>query len=111
VPTLDDLFKSAEQRPAQFYRGDDEYDPKNVGFVSKNARSPDGRKLFDFKTSEKGNGATGHSGKYYLMNDGAAGPSAGADYLKDEQGRPYLSYGTDLSAADKEALKEYLKTL
>ena len=62
-----------------FYRGNDLYDPENVGFVS-NAPSRAGRKFFDsermFQATETEDTPTGH-----------------------------------LSAADKAALLEYLKTL
>ena len=34
VPTLRDLLEPAERRPSVFFRGDDVYDPQNVGFVS-----------------------------------------------------------------------------
>jgi hypothetical protein len=87
VPTLRDLLNRPEDRPRQFYRGDDEYDPVRVGFRHDRERSADGRKLFLFETVEpdgtprRGNGNGGHL------------------------------YGTDLSDEDKEALVEYLKML
>lgn len=81
VPTLEDLLKPESDRPKGFYRGDDEYDPKAVGFRSDRERSLDGRKLFWFDTSLKGNAQTGHP------------------------------YGTELGNREKEALLEYLKTL
>jgi hypothetical protein len=84
VPTLHDLLNKSADRPKQFWRGDDEYDPAKVGFRSDRERSADGRALFQFDTALKGNGKQGH------------------------EGRPY---GTDLPAAEKKALLEYLKKL
>ena len=82
VPTLRDLLEPAAQRPKVFYRGNDVYDEKNVGFVSTQASEGD-RTFFKYDTALDGNSNIGH--------DGAA-------------------YGTDLPPADKAALLEYLKT-
>ena len=82
VPTLRDLLEPAANRPAKFYRGDDVFDPVKVGFVSDVAQR-DGRAFFLYDTSVAGNGNRGHEGK---------------------------PYGTELPAADKSALLEYLKT-
>jgi hypothetical protein len=92
VPTLRDLLKEPERRPKWFYRGNDEYDPANVGFVSPvpeatGGQAParmtaeNGRILFLFDTSRDGNGNGGHQ------------------------------YGTDLGDEQCAALLEYLKTL
>lgn len=87
VPTLRDLLKAPKDRPPQFYRGDDEYDPKDVGFRSDRDRCDDGRRLFLYSTEPlrdgkpTGNGNGGHT------------------------------YGSGLSEAEKDALLEYLKTL
>jgi len=82
VPTLWDLLQPAAQRPQVFYRGNNRYDPKNLGFVSNQAREGDQR-YFRYQTSLPGNGNGGHEGR---------------------------RYGTALSAAEKWALLEYLKT-
>jgi mono/diheme cytochrome c family protein len=82
VPTLRDLLNPAKQRPMKFYRGYDVYDPKNVGFLS-DVETEGAKKYFAFDTTEPGNGHFGHEGKVY---------------------------GTELSAADKDALIEFLKT-
>lgn len=86
VPTLADLLEPPADRPKAFYRGYDVYDPKRVGFVSDVAEDK------------------GH--KYFLYR------------TVDEQGRPIAGnskeghlYGTDLPAAEKQDLLEYLKTL
>jgi len=82
VPTLWELLKPEKERVGFFYRGNDVYDPKNVGFVSSIAEQ-DGHKFFPFDTQEPGNGNGGHTGP---------------------------AYGTDLADDGKWALLEYLKT-
>lgn len=84
VPTLHDLLNKSAERPAKFRRGDDEYDPVKVGFRTDRQRADDGRALFPFDTTLKGNGNQGHEGR---------------------------AYGTELSAGEKTALLEYLKKL
>jgi hypothetical protein len=82
VPTLRDLLEPKDKRPKTFYRGYDVYDQKKVGFVG-DVREEKGRKYFLYDTAEPGNSNQGHEGK---------------------------RYGTELPAADKDALVEYLKT-
>ncbi|MGE5302067.1 MAG: cytochrome c [Alphaproteobacteria bacterium] len=85
VPTLRDLLEPSNKRPKTFYRGYDVYDQKKVGFVSDVAEEK-GRKFFLYDTDEKtqpGNSNRGHEG---------------------------YRYGTELPAAEKDALVEYLKT-
>jgi len=82
VPTLRDLLEPAARRPKVFYRGYDVYDQKNVGFVSTVAGER-GRKYFKYDTATAGNSNAGHEGR---------------------------AYGTELPAAEKAALLEYLKT-
>ena len=82
VPTLMDLLQPSTQRPSSFYRGNDLYDQVNVGFVSDQPNAYD-RELFLFDITVAGNGNQGHEG---------------------------YEYGTQLSAQDKRALVEYLKT-
>jgi mono/diheme cytochrome c family protein len=82
VPTLRDLLEPSSRRPKVFYRGYDVYDPVHGGFVSTVAEDG-GRKYFKLDTALAGNGNAGHEGK---------------------------RYGTQLPAADKDALVEYLKT-
>lgn len=82
VPTLRDLLEPANKRPKSFFRGDDVYDRTNVGFVS-NVPEENGRKYFFYDTTLAGNGNFGHEGR---------------------------EYGTELPAAEKQALIEYLKT-
>jgi hypothetical protein len=82
VPNLRELLEPSAMRSKSFFRGDDVYDPQNVGFVS-NVAEQDGTQFFPFNTGDKGNGNQGHEGK---------------------------PYGTDLPAEEKRALLEYLKT-
>lgn len=59
VPTLEDLLKLPEQRPKSFYRGNDVYDPKKVGFFAEDAEA-NSSKFFIYDTSLPGNGNEGH---------------------------------------------------
>jgi len=81
VPTLHDMLEPAAKRPKSFYRGNDVYDALNVGFVS-NVAQESGRNYFLFNVQAVGNSNAGHDGK---------------------------RFGTELPAADKAALLEYLK--
>jgi mono/diheme cytochrome c family protein len=78
VPTLRDLLEPPANRPAQFWRGADLYDPAGVGFVSSGPDAEWHGARFDTRLPGNGNG--GHT------------------------------YGTDLSASEKTALIEFLKT-
>ncbi|MBI4756869.1 MAG: c-type cytochrome [Betaproteobacteria bacterium] len=82
VPTVRDLLEPAAARPVSFHRGNDVVDRQRLGFVSDQAQAG-GRSFFLFDTRQPGNGNAGHEGK---------------------------AYGTELSAAQKDALVEYLKT-
>lgn len=89
VPTLRDLLEpSACQggkpcRPAKWYRGSDVFDTTRVGYRSDNTGAA-AADLFLYDTSVLGNANSGHEGK---------------------------AYGTELPAADKDAIVEYMKTL
>ena len=82
VPTLRELLEPAAKRRTEFYRGYDVIDRERVGFIS-DVPEENGRAYFKFDTRLPGNGNAGHEGR---------------------------EYGTELSAADKDALVEYLKT-
>ena len=82
IPNLRELLEPAAARTKFFYRGNDVYDPANVGFVSDVAEQ-DGRHFFPFDTEKDGNHNYGHEGP---------------------------AYGTNLPPAKKRALLEYLKT-
>jgi hypothetical protein len=82
VPSVRDLLEPSAGRPKTFYRGYDVYDQKKLGFVS-SVSQEGSRKYFLYNTDEIGNSNQGHDGK---------------------------RYGTELSATQKDALLEYLKT-
>lgn len=88
VPTLRDLLEPAAQRPPDFFRGYDVFDPKKVGFVSSVAQE-NGRTYYHFETR-------GPDGKFIPGNG--------------NQGHEGKAYGTELPPADKDALVEFLKT-
>ena len=84
VPNMRELLKPAEERTRSrvFYRGNDVYDQANMGFDS-DVPEANGKKFFKYDLNVRGNSDRGHTGP---------------------------KYGTSLSAADKDALIEYLKT-
>jgi len=82
VPNLRELLDPSAARTKFFYRGNDVFDPENVGFVS-NILEQEGRHFFPFDTNQPGNSNRGHEGS---------------------------AYGTDLPREQKQALIEYLKT-
>jgi mono/diheme cytochrome c family protein len=82
VPNLRELLEPSLARTKCFYRGNDVYDPGNVGFVYDVAER-DGQRFFPFDTTKTGNHNFGHEGP---------------------------AYGTSLSPERKRALLEYLKT-
>ena len=59
VPSLRYLLEPVENRPDDFYRGYDVYDPESVGFIS-DVPSRAGRRFSEFDTSLPGNGNMGH---------------------------------------------------
>ena len=59
VPTLRHLLQTPEHRPQTFYRGNDLYDWKNVGFTS-DVKQQGHRKFFLYDTRLRGNGNGGH---------------------------------------------------
>ena len=59
VPTLRDLLKPAAQRPVVFWRGDDLYDPVDIGFVTQGAEAERVGTRYD--TRQRANGNQGHA--------------------------------------------------
>ena len=59
VPTLRDLLNPPEKRPTTFYRGNDAYDPTNVGFISDQPKGR-GKSFFRYDTTLPGNANSGH---------------------------------------------------
>jgi len=98
------LLNRSAERPAVFYRGYDVFDQTNVGFVSDVSRfDDDGRskddpgnphRYFRFETQTKPNGSTPRE-----RNEG-----------NSNAGHEGAEYGTMLSAQEKDAIVEYLKT-
>jgi hypothetical protein len=82
VPTLRELLEPVGGRTKVFYRGYDVFDPKRVGFIA-TVPAENGKKYFRFDTGLLGNGNYGHDGP---------------------------EYGTELNAADKDAIVEFMKT-
>ena len=82
VPSMEDLLEPTANRPRLFYRGYDVYDRARMGFVSDGPEAQAAGSRYD--VSVPGNGNAGHEGEVY---------------------------GTALSADQKRALVEYLKTL
>ena len=90
VPTVEALLGPPEDRPKKFYLGNREYDPVNLGY--KFDKITNG---FEFDTSIRGNSNRGHEFR--------------KDYSKDMEIKGVI--GPALSADDRKALIEYLKTL
>jgi hypothetical protein len=86
VPTLYALLSPVEERPRNFYLGNREYDPMNVGY--RIDEFPGGSA---FDTTKRGNSNSGHE-------------------FNDAQGKVGV-IGRLLSPAERRALIEYLKTL
>lgn len=94
VPTLRDLLDKAEDRPAKFCTGNDEYDWKNVGFKS---------------ATKTGNGDA-ICGEYFLY-DTTVSCNESKPTDRCGNGNAGHLYGTDLNEKDKADLLEFLKTL
>jgi hypothetical protein len=90
VPTVEALLGPPEDRPKKFYLGNREYDPVNLGY--KFDKIDNG---FEFDTSIRGNSNRGHEFR--------------KDFSKDKEIKGVI--GPALSADDRKALIEYLKTL
>jgi mono/diheme cytochrome c family protein len=79
VPTLRDLLEPAENRPAQFYRGYNVFDPLKVGFVSS---GPEAETYgFEFDTTLDGNDNGGH---LYALDLTPEQKTALIEYLKSQ---------------------------
>lgn len=103
VPTLWDLLAPPAERPAAFLRGYDVYDPVKVGFVSDPADIADRDKtgLFCFQTRLTAEpGCRAKPTKSFVCTTVACRGNSNAGH----------TYGTGLSAADKWALIEFMKT-
>jgi len=77
VPTLRDLLEPEDKRPKTFYRGNDIFDPINVGFQTNQPAVKHLGWLHD--TRERGNGNQGHN---YGTDLAPADKNALVEYLK-----------------------------
>ncbi len=112
VPSLRDLLEPSENRPKVFYRGNDVFDQKRVGFVSDVAEQ-NGRTFFRFETQcvddpERGVFCAHEKNPENRYPDNQCVVSKWAG--NGNRGHEGRRYGTHLAAADKDAIVEYLKT-
>jgi hypothetical protein len=73
-----DLLSPQPQRRSVFYRGNDVYDPANMGFASDVAQAG-ARRFYRFDTRDRGNGNGGHA---YGLDLSPAQKDALIEYLK-----------------------------
>jgi len=78
VPTLRDLLEPIGNRPRKFYRGNDVYDQKKVGFVY-DSPGGNGVTYFEYDTTVSGNANAGH---YYGTDLSSDQKEALVEYLK-----------------------------
>jgi hypothetical protein len=108
VPTIRDLLESADKRPKSFYRGYDVIDQQKLGFVS-DVSEENGVKFFRYETQcvdPGGCRATRNPENHHDDNVCVPGDWAG----NSDRGHEGKDYGTELSAEQKDAIVEYLKT-
>ena len=110
VPSLRDLFASATERPKSFYRGNINFDTKNVGFVLKEpSRSKENIPSISgsYQASDAMNGATFNSA---LRGNSNSGHEYFHRNLKvDELGNRVE--GTPWTEQETEEVISYMKTL
>ena len=109
VPTVRDLLEPAENRPKVFYRGYDVIDQRRLGFVSDVAEEG-GRKFFRYETRCVGGPekCAGEPNPENRHDENVCMPGKWAG--NSNRGHDGTAYGTELPAADKDAIVEYLKT-
>ena len=109
VPSVRDLLESSAQRPKMFYRGGDVVDQKKLGFVSDQPAENE-RVLFRYETQCVAGAAAcaGEKNPENRHDDNVCVPGKWAG--NSNSGHEGRDYGTDLPAADKDAIVEYLKT-
>jgi mono/diheme cytochrome c family protein len=90
VPTIEHLLGDPNDRPKKFYLGNREYDPEKLGYKFDKIENG-----FELDTSIRGNSNRGHEFR--------------KDFSKDKEIQGVI--GPALSADDRKALIEYLKTL
>jgi hypothetical protein len=109
VPTLRDLLEPWENRPKAFYRGYDVIDRKKLGFISEVATDGSAQ-FFRYETQCTGDpSACKHEqNPENRHDDNVCVPSKWAG--NSNRGHDGERYGTHLSAHDKDAIVEFLKT-
>jgi hypothetical protein len=107
VPTVRDLLERADKRPKAFYRGYDVIDQRKLGFAS-NVPTENGVRFFRYETqcAQAGCAADPNAENRHDDNVCVAGKWAG----NSNRGHDGAEYGTELSAEQKDAIVEYLKT-
>jgi mono/diheme cytochrome c family protein len=90
VPTIEHLLGDPNDRPKKFYLGNREYDPEKLGYKFDKIENG-----FELDTSIRGNSNRGHEFR--------------KDFSKEKEIQGVI--GPALSADDRKALIEYLKTL
>jgi hypothetical protein len=109
VPTVRDLLEPAANRPKAFFRGYDLIDRKKLGFVS-DVPEANGIRFFKYETQCVGDAdfckRRANAENRHDDNKCVPGPWAG----NSNRGHEGREYGTELSAEDKDALVEFLKT-
>jgi processive rubber oxygenase RoxA-like protein len=109
VPTIRDLLEPAEKRPKAFYRGYDVIDQRRLGFAS-DVSQEGNVGFFRYETqcvADPGECAREQNPEN-RHDDNACHP--GKWVGNSNRGHEGPAYGTNLSAADKDAIVEYLKT-
>jgi hypothetical protein len=109
VPSLRHLLEPHDKRPRFFLRGGDRFDPEKVGFVALPAGedstfAPDvgecpARGAHAYEAPDSLRALMGGRGRLFLFDTRCPGNGNGGH-----------RFGTDLTAAQKEALVEFLKT-
>ena len=108
VPTVRDLLEPTSNRPPVFYRGGDVVDQQRLGFVA-DTPTEGNRTLSRYETKcvagaacvAEANPENGHDSNVCLPGKWAGNSNSGHEGP---------DYGTELPAADKDAIVEYLKT-
>ncbi|MGV8988824.1 MAG: hypothetical protein ACOH2H_21430 [Cypionkella sp.] len=101
VPTVRDLLNPSPERPKVFWRGYDVIDQTKLGFIT-DVPAEGSTQFFRYQTQCVGLGC-GASATGTIC---VPGPWAG----NGNQGHEGPAFGTDLAAAEKDAIVEYLKT-
>lgn len=108
VPTVRDLLEPADNRPPAFFRGNDVIDQQKLGFVSTVAEE-NGTRFFRYETrcTDPG-GCPGRRNPENRHKKNVCEPGDWAG--NSNRGHEGKEYGTELSAEQKNAIVEYLKT-